>query len=137
MAELPSFFRQPFGPGWALVGDAGHHKDPLVARGISDAWRDSQLLADAVITGWGEPAHLHSRLADYQRVRDRASTRLTRLNAELARLDRPLQEMSELWQQLADAERAGEEAITSAADALVAERLRRRHAPASDSVHSE
>jgi flavin-dependent dehydrogenase len=36
MVELPNFFRRPCGPGWALVGDAGHHKDPLVARGISD-----------------------------------------------------------------------------------------------------
>jgi 2-polyprenyl-6-methoxyphenol hydroxylase-like FAD-dependent oxidoreductase len=136
MAELPSFFRQPFGPGWALVGDAGHHKDPLVARGISDAWRDSQLLADAVIAGWSERAHLRSRLADYQRVRDRASIGLTRLNAEIARLDRPLQEMSELWLQLGDAERAAEDAISRARDALVPQPppslepdLRSRHPP--------
>jgi 2-polyprenyl-6-methoxyphenol hydroxylase-like FAD-dependent oxidoreductase len=109
MAEMPNFFRQPFGPGWALVGDAGHHKDPLVARGISDAWRDSQLLADAITAGWGDPDQLRSRLANYQRMRDRASTSLARLNPELARLDRPLDEMTELWHQLADAERAGDE----------------------------
>jgi flavin-dependent dehydrogenase len=26
--DLPNFFRKPYGPGWALVGDAGYHKDP-------------------------------------------------------------------------------------------------------------
>jgi flavin-dependent dehydrogenase len=120
MAELPNFFRQPFGPGWALVGDAGHHKDPLVARGISDAWRDSQHLADAVLAGWGDTRQLRSGLADYQRARDTASTELTRLNAELARLDQPPEEMAELWLQLADAERAGEDAIIDGAHAGVA-----------------
>jgi hypothetical protein len=32
-AALPTFFRTASGPGWALVGDVGHHKDPLIARG--------------------------------------------------------------------------------------------------------
>jgi flavin-dependent dehydrogenase len=36
-ADLPNFLRQPYGPGWALVGDAGCHEDPLQARGIHDA----------------------------------------------------------------------------------------------------
>jgi 2-polyprenyl-6-methoxyphenol hydroxylase-like FAD-dependent oxidoreductase len=115
MIELPNFFRQPTGPGWALVGDAGHHKDPLVARGISDAWRDSQLLTDAVIGGWGDTHDLRLRLADYHRMRDRTSHQLTRLNANLARLDRPLAELSELWLQLAEAERASDELLLTAA----------------------
>lgn len=42
------FFRQSFGPGWALVGDAGFFKDPLTAHGITDALRDAELLAAAV-----------------------------------------------------------------------------------------
>jgi flavin-dependent dehydrogenase len=32
-ADLPNFFRRPYGPGWALVGDAGFHKDPILAQG--------------------------------------------------------------------------------------------------------
>jgi len=28
-------FRRPFGPGWALVGDAGDHEDPLIAHGLT------------------------------------------------------------------------------------------------------
>jgi 2-polyprenyl-6-methoxyphenol hydroxylase-like FAD-dependent oxidoreductase len=50
-ADLPNFMRKPYGPGWALVGDAGYHKDPLPAHGISDAFRDAELLAEAVDDG--------------------------------------------------------------------------------------
>ena len=39
MADVPNLFRRPYGPGWALVGDAGYHKDPINAQGISDAFR--------------------------------------------------------------------------------------------------
>ncbi len=47
----PGHFRQAYGPGWALVGDAGYFKDPFAAHGISDAFRDAELLADAVTSG--------------------------------------------------------------------------------------
>jgi 2-polyprenyl-6-methoxyphenol hydroxylase-like FAD-dependent oxidoreductase len=45
---VPNFFRMPYGPGWALVGDAGYNKDPITAQGISDAFRDAELLAAAL-----------------------------------------------------------------------------------------
>ena len=45
------FFRQAGGPGWALVGDAAYHKDPITAQGMADAFRDADLLADAVDRG--------------------------------------------------------------------------------------
>ena len=41
--DLPNYFRKPYGPGWALVGDAGYHKDPLTAFGITDAFHDVEL----------------------------------------------------------------------------------------------
>jgi flavin-dependent dehydrogenase len=43
--------RQAYGPGWALVGDAGYFKDPLTAHGITDALRDAELLAHAATQG--------------------------------------------------------------------------------------
>lgn len=43
-----NFFRQPTGPGWVLLGDAAHHKDSISADGITDAFRQAQLLADSV-----------------------------------------------------------------------------------------
>ena len=39
----PNYFRKPFGPGWALVGDAGYNKDFITAQGIQDAFRDAEL----------------------------------------------------------------------------------------------
>lgn len=47
-SQLPNFLRKPYGPGWALVGDAGCHKDPVRALGICDALRDAELLAAAL-----------------------------------------------------------------------------------------
>jgi flavin-dependent dehydrogenase len=43
--DVPNFFRIGAGPGWALVGDAGHHKDPITGQGMSDAFHDAELLA--------------------------------------------------------------------------------------------
>jgi 2-polyprenyl-6-methoxyphenol hydroxylase-like FAD-dependent oxidoreductase len=45
---LPNQARTATGPGWALVGDAVHHRDPITGHGISDAFRDAELLAAAV-----------------------------------------------------------------------------------------
>jgi flavin-dependent dehydrogenase len=59
------FFRQSFGPGWALVGDAGYFKDPLTAHGITDALIDAELLAQAAAAGTA------AAFAGYQSARDR------------------------------------------------------------------
>jgi menaquinone-9 beta-reductase len=48
MANMRGFFRRSAGPGWALVGDAGHFKDPTPGQGIADALRQSEKLAAAV-----------------------------------------------------------------------------------------
>jgi flavin-dependent dehydrogenase len=72
-AETPNFFRKPYGAGWALVGDAGYHKDPITAQGITDGFRDAELLAEALdawLAGrrpWGEA------LTDYERRRNEAA----------------------------------------------------------------
>jgi 2-polyprenyl-6-methoxyphenol hydroxylase-like FAD-dependent oxidoreductase len=51
-AISPNFFRKPFGRGWALVGDAGYTKDPVTAQGMSDAFRDAELVAAALASTW-------------------------------------------------------------------------------------
>ena len=43
-----AYLRHCWGPGWALVGDAGYFKDPITTHGMTDALRDAELLADAV-----------------------------------------------------------------------------------------
>lgn len=72
-ADLENFFRKPFGPGWALVGDAGYHKDPITALGVSDAFRDAELLADAVDSGLSGGEPMEQALAEYERTRNDAA----------------------------------------------------------------
>jgi 2-polyprenyl-6-methoxyphenol hydroxylase-like FAD-dependent oxidoreductase len=43
---MRGFFRTPTGPGWALVGDAGHFKHPGTAQGIGDAVEQAIRLAE-------------------------------------------------------------------------------------------
>lgn len=72
------FLRPAAGPGWALVGDAGYFKDPITAHGITDALRDAEDLARAVLDGTDEA------LAAYQSVRDDLSLRLFDITDEIA-----------------------------------------------------
>ncbi|MEX0972625.1 MAG: NAD(P)/FAD-dependent oxidoreductase [Solirubrobacterales bacterium] len=53
MANMHGFFRPSAGPGWALVGDAGHFKDPTPGQGIADALRQSEMLAVAITRALG------------------------------------------------------------------------------------
>lgn len=84
--RLPNFLRKPFGPGWALVGDAGCHKDPFMALGICDALRDAELLAEAAAAGLSGRLPLDDALADFQRRRDEATLPGYRENLVAARL---------------------------------------------------
>jgi flavin-dependent dehydrogenase len=47
-ADMPNYFRKPYGPGWALTGDAGYHRDFITGLGINDAFLQAELLADAI-----------------------------------------------------------------------------------------
>jgi flavin-dependent dehydrogenase len=65
---VPGFLRKSAGPGWALVGDAGYFRDPLTAHGISDALREAEFLARAVIEGREEALYAFDE-GRYERVR--------------------------------------------------------------------
>jgi 2-polyprenyl-6-methoxyphenol hydroxylase-like FAD-dependent oxidoreductase len=69
MLRAPNHIRQAHGPGWALAGDAGYHRDPVTGHGISDAFRDAEFLAvalDRALRGGADDV----ALAEYQRRRD-------------------------------------------------------------------
>ena len=68
---MPAQLRHPYGAGWALVGDAGWWKDPLSTHGITDAFRDAELLATAVIADASSERAGAIALAGYQAQRDR------------------------------------------------------------------
>jgi flavin-dependent dehydrogenase len=84
--QLPNFLRRPGGPGWALVGDAGCHKDPYSALGLCDAFRDAELLTEAVgeiLSGERPEAEA---LAEYERRRNDATMDDYRRNLRQAEL---------------------------------------------------
>jgi len=93
-AGHPGFYRQCWGPGWALVGDAGYFKDPLTAHGITDALRDAELLADAIVSG-GPDA-----LAGYQRTRDKLSRGVFDVTDRIASFDWDMEELQSLHEAL-------------------------------------
>ena len=91
------FVRQAYGPGWALVGDAGLTMDPIGAMGISNAFRDAELLAEAAHGGLTGEMALEEALAPYQERRDEASLPLYGFSRDMALLDPPPQVMIDLF----------------------------------------
>lgn len=93
--SLPNYLRRPYGEGWALVGDAGCHKDPFLALGICDAFRDAELLADAVGAGLSRERREADALAEYERRRNTATRADYEKNIHLTRGQRPPREVLE------------------------------------------
>lgn len=87
MATIPNFFRRATGPGWALVGDAGCHKDPIAAQGISDAFRDADLLADALHAGLSGAEPLDEALTRFASRRDQEAFPWFRWTQGLGKLE--------------------------------------------------
>lgn len=86
-ADIQNFFRKPYGPGWALVGDAGYNKDPITAFGISDAFRDAQLLSEAIDDGMSGRAGLEEALGEYERRRNESAMPLYETTLRAAEYD--------------------------------------------------
>jgi 2-polyprenyl-6-methoxyphenol hydroxylase-like FAD-dependent oxidoreductase len=84
--DLPNRVRIPYGPGWALAGDAGLVMDPVSAQGISQAFRDADLLASAVVRARDDHRPLDAHLADYHRARNRSALPVYDFTLGLARL---------------------------------------------------
>jgi 2-polyprenyl-6-methoxyphenol hydroxylase-like FAD-dependent oxidoreductase len=99
--DLPSYLRQPCGAGWALVGDAGLLLDPITGQGIGHAFRDAELLADAVADGLGGSRPLAAALAGYHRARDRAARPMYDFTARLAAVNPPTPAEMALFRALA------------------------------------
>ena len=104
--DLPNIVRRPIGgpgAGWALVGDAGYHRDPITGHGITDAFRDAELLANALDIALRSPGHCADEaLAAYQTRRDLALRETFDLTRALSAFPRP-ERFVELQIQLSDA----------------------------------
>lgn len=88
------FLRRSYGPGWALVGDAGYFKDPATAHGITDALRDADALARATLSG--RPG----AMAGYQKTRDALSRHLFQITDRIASHNWTMDELRSLHFQL-------------------------------------
>ena len=94
-AAIPSFFRKPFGSGWALVGDAGCKMDPCTAAGITNAFRDVEFLADAIDRGF-KSGRLEEELADYELKRNEFAMPIYEFTCQSALIEPPTPQMEQL-----------------------------------------
>ena len=99
-AELLNFFRKPHGRGWALVGDAAYHKDPITAQGISDAFRNAELLAEAVDASLSGRRPVEEAMVAYAQQRNDAALPIYEFTCQLATLEPPSAEMQQLFASL-------------------------------------
>ncbi|RZU54372.1 2-polyprenyl-6-methoxyphenol hydroxylase-like FAD-dependent oxidoreductase [Krasilnikovia cinnamomea] len=95
-ASVSGYLRKPYGPGWALVGDAGYNRDFITAQGISDAFRDAQSCADALHAALAGERDFDSALAGYHTARDRHVLPMYELTAQLAALEPPPPPLAQL-----------------------------------------
>jgi flavin-dependent dehydrogenase len=84
MMSLPNLIRHPVGDGWALVGDAGYHRDAVTGHGISDALRDAELLARAIDGSLRGEVDESIALAGYHAERNRMLREIFELTCEMS-----------------------------------------------------
>ena len=101
MLRWEGFFREATGPGWVLVGDAGHFKDPSPGQGIQDAFRQVEFLEPAILGAIGKSSSaLDEALAGWARWRDDDAGEHYRLAADLGKAGSAPAVLPEMTQRL-------------------------------------
>jgi flavin-dependent dehydrogenase len=85
VAHWTGYFRESAGPGWVLVGDAGHFKDPSPGQGITDALRQAERLAADIVDGIAGRRSLDGAMRDWWRWRDRDAREMAWFASDLGR----------------------------------------------------
>ena len=96
-AGVRNYFRKPFGPGWALVGDAGYDRDPITAQGITDAFTDAENLTEALDEAFSRRRPFDEVLGAYQVKRDTRVKPMYEFTCALAALEPPAPEEQQLF----------------------------------------
>jgi flavin-dependent dehydrogenase len=94
--DMPFFARKPYGPGWMLAGDAGCHKDPVLAQGMKDAFYSAEMVADALDDVFAGRTSFDAAGARYEAARNAATMPLFQLALQFAALTPPPPEMQAL-----------------------------------------
>jgi 2-polyprenyl-6-methoxyphenol hydroxylase-like FAD-dependent oxidoreductase len=95
--SVPGFLRKPYGPGWALVGDAGYNKDFITAQGISDAFRDAELCAGALDESFSGARTFDVAMEAYRSKRDQHVLPMYEFTSQFAMLMPPPPETQQLF----------------------------------------
>jgi 2-polyprenyl-6-methoxyphenol hydroxylase-like FAD-dependent oxidoreductase len=95
-AAVPNYFRTPYGPGWALVGDAGYNRDFITAQGMQDAFRDAELCARALHDVLSGTREFGPAMAAYRSARDTQVLPMYEFTTELATLEPPSPQLAGL-----------------------------------------
>jgi flavin-dependent dehydrogenase len=103
---VPNYFRKPYGPGWALVGDAGYNRDFITGQGIMDAFHDAELCAAALDDALSGKRSFEAAMSEYQQTRDARVKSMYDFTCKLARLEPPSAEMQQLLRTIHGNQRA-------------------------------
>ena len=93
---VPAWLRRPYGPGWALVGDAAHLKDPITAQGISDAFLDAERCSRAIDAWLRGSQSFDATMSAWHQERDAAVLPMYEFTAQLATLEPPPPELQQV-----------------------------------------
>ena len=96
-AAVPNYFRKPYGPGWALVGDAGYNRDFITGQGIMDAFLDAELCVAALDRALSGTQPFDAAMSAYQRTRDARVKAMYDFTCHLATLEPPPPETQQLF----------------------------------------
>lgn len=118
--DLPNHFRKPYGPGWALVGDAGYHKDPITAFGIHDAFLCAERLTTALDDVFAARRPWDEAMAGYQRARDEHAGPIYDFTCEFAKIEPPPPEMQQLLGAVSASQEAMDDFVSMTAGTLPA-----------------
>jgi len=93
---VPNYFRKPYGPGWALVGDAGYNRDYITAMGIMDSFLSAEACVDALDQSLSGKRSYDDAMGQYQRERDERVFPFYEFTCQLATLEPPPPELQQV-----------------------------------------
>lgn len=105
-AAVPNYYRKPYGPGWALVGDAGYNKDFITGQGIKDAFLDAERVAVALDRSFSGPLGFDAAMEETRQIRDEHTRAMFDFTCMLATLEPPPPEFAQLLAASAGNQRA-------------------------------
>jgi flavin-dependent dehydrogenase len=116
--DLKGFFRKPFGPGWALVGDAGYHTHPITAMGMTDAFLDAERASTAIDDALSGRLTFDDAMAHYQKTRDEEFMPMYELTADFATLLPPPPEQQQLLAAVSQSQESCDQFVSVQAGSL-------------------